>query len=124
MSSVSDGKPFFPSATPLEELPKATPPPIRELNENEKRNLLRKRETTLRELRVFLRDATNKLMAERRFKEFTKPVDPEEVKTLTLCACVYTHTSTYIPSDTCFLVYQLLLTVFLMFTLFADYLLV
>ena len=41
----------------------------------------------LRELRVFLRDATNKLLAERKFKEFAKPVDPEEVEV----ACTHTH---------------------------------
>ena len=84
-----------PSAMPLEELPKAAPPPIRELSESEKKNLLRKRQTTLRELRVFLRDATNKLMAERRFKEFTKPVDPEEVK-----RPQHTHAHTHIHAHT------------------------
>ena len=28
---------------------------------------------------MFLREATNKLLAERKFKEFSRPVDPEEV---------------------------------------------
>ena len=37
------------------------------------------RESVLRELRMFLRESTNKLLAERKFKEFTQPVDPEEV---------------------------------------------
>ena len=41
---------------------------------------MNQRESVLRELRVFLRDATNKLLAERKFKEFVKPVDPEEVR--------------------------------------------
>ena len=60
-------------------LPKAPPPPPRELTQDENDRLCRQRESVLRELRVFLRDATNKLLAERKFKEFTKPVDPEEV---------------------------------------------
>jgi SpoVK/Ycf46/Vps4 family AAA+-type ATPase len=63
----------------VEELPKAAPPPPQELTEVEKKKLIVRREATLRELRVFLRDSTNKLMAERKFKEFTKPVDPDEV---------------------------------------------
>lgn len=65
-------------------LPKASPPPPRELSEGEVKYLCKQRESVLRELRVFLRDATNKLLAERKFKEFTKPVDTEEVK-LYLC---------------------------------------
>lgn len=60
-------------------LPKAPPPPPRELTQDENDRLCRQREAVLRELRVFLRDATNKLLAERKFKEFTKPVDSEEV---------------------------------------------
>ena len=36
-------------------------------------------ENTLRELRIFLREITVKLMSDRKFKEFYKPVDLEEV---------------------------------------------
>ena len=36
-------------------------------------------ENTLRELRLFLRQIVWKLMADRKFKEFLKPVDLEEV---------------------------------------------
>jgi len=37
-------------------------------------------EDTLRELRIFLRDVTHRLAIDKRFRAFTKPVDPEEVK--------------------------------------------
>ena len=79
-------------------LPVAPPPVPRELTEEETDKLYRQREAVLRELRVFLRDATNKLLAERKFKEFTKPVDSEEVGVvhvivghgvcMCLCVCV------------------------------------
>jgi hypothetical protein len=72
----------------LEVLPVAPPPKPRELTEGEVDKIEKQREAVLRELRVFLRDATNKLLAERKFKEFAKPVDPEEVST---CS---THTQT------------------------------
>jgi hypothetical protein len=36
-------------------------------------------ENTMRELRIFLRDVHHKLIMDRRFKEFSKPVDLEEV---------------------------------------------
>lgn len=80
-------KPFLPppskpkplTTLPLETLPVASPPRPRELSREEVSRILRQREAVLRELRVFLRDATNKLLAERKFKEFVKPVDPEEV---------------------------------------------
>ena len=39
-------------------------------------------ENTLRELRIFLREITVKLMSDRKFKEFHKPVDLEEVRTM------------------------------------------
>lgn len=63
----------------MEELPVASPPKPRELSKAELSRIMSQREAVLRELRVFLRDATNKLLAERKFKEFVKPVDPEEV---------------------------------------------
>ena len=71
----------------LEVLPVAPPPKPRELTEGEVDKIEKQREAVLRELRVFLRDATNKLLAERKFKEFAKPVDPEEVEV----ACIRTH---------------------------------
>ena len=63
-----------------EQLPVAPPPKPRELTEDELKKMDRQSESVLRELRMFLRDATNKLLAERKFKEFTHPVDPEEVR--------------------------------------------
>ena len=65
---------------PVEQLAVAAAPEPRELTQIEQDKLLKQRQAILRELRVFLRDLTNKLLAERKFKEFTKPVDPEEVK--------------------------------------------
>jgi len=63
----------------FENLPVAPPPEPRELTQEELKKMDRQREAVLRELRVFLRDATNKLLAERKFKEFVNPVNPEEV---------------------------------------------
>ena len=65
---------------PVEQLAVAAAPEPRELTQTEREKVHKQREAILRELRVFLRDLTNKLLAERKFKEFTKPVDPEEVK--------------------------------------------
>ncbi|NWS66509.1 ATAD2 protein, partial [Crotophaga sulcirostris] len=64
---------------PLEVLPVAPPPKPRELTEEEIRKLEEQEEDTLRELRIFLRDVTHRLAIDRRFRAFTKPVDPEEV---------------------------------------------
>ncbi|XP_065843012.1 ATPase family AAA domain-containing protein 2-like isoform X2 [Oscarella lobularis] len=50
----------------------------RELSEKEKRRLEKERESTLRELRIFLRDLTNRLLADRKFTRFAKPVDKED----------------------------------------------
>ena len=58
----------------------ASPPKPREFTKEEWAKYTRQREAVLRELRMFLRDATNKLLAERKFKEFGKPVKPEEVR--------------------------------------------
>ncbi|XP_059195973.1 ATPase family AAA domain-containing protein 2-like isoform X2 [Centropristis striata] len=63
----------------LEVLPVAPPPPPRQLTEEEIRRLEEQEEDTLRELRLFLRDVTNRLSQDKRFKAFTKPVDLEEV---------------------------------------------
>ncbi|NXK06734.1 ATAD2 protein, partial [Herpetotheres cachinnans] len=64
---------------PLEVLPVAPPPKPRQLTEEEIRQLEEQEEDTLRELRIFLRDVTHRLVVDRRFRAFTKPVDPEEV---------------------------------------------
>ena len=61
------------------QLPLAPPPKSRQLAPGELNKMDRQRDSVLRELRIFLREATNKLMAERKFKEFTRPVGPEEV---------------------------------------------
>nr|XP_046256103.1 ATPase family AAA domain-containing protein 2-like isoform X2 [Scatophagus argus] len=63
----------------LEVLPVAPPPPSRQLTEEETQRLEEQEEDTLRELRLFLRDVTNRLSQDKRFKAFTKPVDLEEV---------------------------------------------
>ncbi|KAK5598483.1 hypothetical protein CRENBAI_010127 [Crenichthys baileyi] len=63
----------------LEVLPVASPPQPRQLTEEESRRLDEQEEDTLRELRLFLRDVTNRLSQDKRFKAFTKPVDLEEV---------------------------------------------
>ena len=63
----------------LEVLKEASPPKPRELSSEESKNLLDKEEATFRELRLFLRQVTWKLLADRKFKEFSKPVDLEEV---------------------------------------------
>ncbi|MBN3324700.1 ATAD2 protein, partial [Atractosteus spatula] len=63
----------------LEVLPVAPPPPPRQLSEAELQRLEEQEEDTLRELRLFLRDVTNRLAMDKRFRAFTKPVDIEEV---------------------------------------------
>ncbi|XP_039974151.1 ATPase family AAA domain-containing protein 2-like isoform X2 [Xiphias gladius] len=63
----------------LEMLPVAPPPPPRQLTEEETQKLEEQEEDTLRELRLFLRDVTNRLSQDKRFKAFTKPVDLDEV---------------------------------------------
>ncbi|XP_040020597.2 ATPase family AAA domain-containing protein 2 [Gasterosteus aculeatus] len=63
----------------LEVLPVAAPPPPRQLTPEETRRLEEQEEDTLRDLRLFLRDVTNRLSQDKRFKAFTKPVDLEEV---------------------------------------------
>ncbi|NXJ93769.1 ATAD2 protein, partial [Corythaixoides concolor] len=64
---------------PLEVLPVAPPPKPRQLTEEEIRKLEEQEEDMLRELRIFLRNVTHRLAVDRRFRAFTKPVDPEEV---------------------------------------------
>ena len=61
-------------------LPEAQCQKSRELTAQESKALLREEEAVLRELRLFLREITWKLLADRKFKEFSKPVDLEEVR--------------------------------------------
>ncbi|XP_041105794.1 ATPase family AAA domain-containing protein 2B-like isoform X2 [Polyodon spathula] len=63
----------------LEVLAPAVPPPPRQLSEEEQKKLEDQEETTLRELRLFLRDVTKRLANDKRFNIFAKPVDVEEV---------------------------------------------
>ncbi|KAM6900033.1 ATPase family AAA domain-containing protein 2-like [Xenentodon cancila] len=63
----------------LEILPVAPPSPPRQLSEQERLRLEEQEEVVLRELRLFLRNVTEELRLDRRFKIFTKPVDTEEV---------------------------------------------
>ncbi|KAM6349591.1 ATPase family AAA domain-containing protein 2-like [Podargus strigoides] len=64
---------------PLEVLPLAPPPAPRQLTDEQIRQPNEQEEDTLRELRIFLRDVTHRLVVDRRFRAFTKPVDPQEV---------------------------------------------
>ncbi|KAF4803144.1 ATPase family AAA domain-containing protein 2 [Turdus rufiventris] len=64
---------------PLEVLPIAPPPKPRKLTEEEIRQVEEQEEDTLRELRIYLRDVAERLVIDKRFKAFTKPIDPEEV---------------------------------------------
>ncbi|KAM6349589.1 ATPase family AAA domain-containing protein 2-like [Podargus strigoides] len=64
---------------PLEVLPLAPPPAPRQLTDEQIRQLEEQEEDTLRELRIFLRDVTHRLVVDRRFRAFTKPVDLQEV---------------------------------------------
>ncbi|MEE6463204.1 hypothetical protein FKM82_005816 [Ascaphus truei] len=63
----------------LEILPFAPPPDPRPLTAEELKRLAEQEEDTFRELRLFLRDVTHRLATDKRFRAFTKPVDPEEV---------------------------------------------
>ncbi|KAM4538680.1 ATPase family AAA domain-containing protein 2-like isoform 1-T2 [Odontesthes bonariensis] len=63
----------------MEILPLAPLPPPRQLSEQELLRLEEQEEDVLRKLRLFLRNVTERLMLDRRFKAFTKPVDIEEV---------------------------------------------
>ncbi|KAL1767908.1 ATPase family AAA domain-containing protein 2 [Sigmodon hispidus] len=63
----------------LEVLPVAPPPGPRPLTEEEVKRLEEQEEDTFRELRIFLRNVTHRLAIDKRFRVFTKPVDPDEV---------------------------------------------
>ncbi|XP_074542266.1 ATPase family AAA domain-containing protein 2-like isoform X2 [Halichoeres trimaculatus] len=63
----------------VEILPVAPMPQPRRLPDDEQRRLEEQEEDVLRELRLFLRNVTERLSLDRRFKAFSKPVDIEEV---------------------------------------------
>ncbi|XP_015256435.1 PREDICTED: ATPase family AAA domain-containing protein 2-like isoform X1 [Cyprinodon variegatus] len=63
----------------VEILPVAPLPYQRQMSEQERLRLEEQEEDVLRELRLFLTNLTERLMLDRRFKAFTKPVDIEEV---------------------------------------------
>ncbi|KAM4725926.1 ATPase family AAA domain-containing protein 2-like [Anableps anableps] len=63
----------------MEILPVAPLPPLRQMSEQERLRVEEQEEDVLRELRLFLRNLTERLMVDRRFKAFIKPVDIEEV---------------------------------------------
>lgn len=63
----------------LEVLPVAPPPEPRLLTAEEVKQLEEQEEDTFRELRIFLRNVTHRLAIDKRFRVFTKPVDPDEV---------------------------------------------
>ncbi|KAJ8000138.1 hypothetical protein DPEC_G00201730 [Dallia pectoralis] len=63
----------------MEVLPLAPPSPPRQMTVRELLCLEDQEEDTLRELRLFLRNVTERLSRDRRFKAFNKPVDVEEV---------------------------------------------
>ena len=59
----------------VEVLPLAPLPPSRQLPEQDRLRLEEQEEDVLRELRLFLRNVTERLTLDRRFKAFTKPVE-------------------------------------------------
>ena len=64
----------------LEVLQKAPTPEPRKLTTSELKRIHEQEESTLRELRLFLRDVINKLGRDRKFAIFAKPVDIEDVR--------------------------------------------
>lgn len=62
-----------------EELPVAPTPEPRPLTESELKKLGKQEDVQLRQLRMFLREILGKLIRDRRFQLFVKPVDVEEV---------------------------------------------
>lgn len=63
---------------PPEPLPLAPPPPKRPMTAEEEREVAREASSAQRQLRIYLRHVLYRLLAERRFKCFAKPVAPEE----------------------------------------------
>ncbi|KAK7898164.1 hypothetical protein WMY93_019017 [Mugilogobius chulae] len=76
----SELKPVFVLSLSTNRDPPSGPaPPPRQLSEQERHRLEEQEEDVQRELRLFLRNITERLSLDRRFKSFTKPVDIEEV---------------------------------------------
>lgn len=73
----------------MEDLPVAAPPPVRKLTAVELNKVRQREEATLRELRLFLRDILNKLVRDRRFAVFARPVDPAEVCLCMIILCLF-----------------------------------
>lgn len=72
-------RPKRPPPEQMPALPAAPPPEPRKLTPSELERLRQQEEATLRELRLFLRDILTKLMRDRRYSMFAKPVDALEV---------------------------------------------
>lgn len=60
----------------------AAPPEPQPLTAKEVQQLEEQEEDTFRELRIFLRSVTHRLAIDKRFRVFTKPVDPDEIVSL------------------------------------------
>ncbi|PIK51423.1 putative ATPase family AAA domain-containing protein 2 [Apostichopus japonicus] len=67
------------AAKALEVIPVAEPQQPQRLTETEEFKLRESEEATLRELRIFLREVLSRIALERKFRNFAKAVDPEEV---------------------------------------------
>uniref|UniRef100_A0A914V3C8 Bromo domain-containing protein n=1 Tax=Plectus sambesii TaxID=2011161 RepID=A0A914V3C8_9BILA len=63
---------------PTAPLPVAPPAPVRKLSEWELKQINKQEQNLLRELRIFLREMLGRLIRDRRFNIFAKPVDPED----------------------------------------------
>uniref|UniRef100_A0A8C6S986 Bromo domain-containing protein n=1 Tax=Neogobius melanostomus TaxID=47308 RepID=A0A8C6S986_9GOBI len=78
LRQAAEAPPPTTSTLSVEVLPLAPPPPLRQPSEQERHQLEEQEEDTLRELRLFLRQVTERLTYDRRFKVFTKPVDTKK----------------------------------------------
>ncbi|XP_029976101.1 ATPase family AAA domain-containing protein 2-like [Salarias fasciatus] len=68
-----------PETGTLEVLPPAPLPPPHQLSQQERLHLEEQEEDVLRELRLLLRNVTERLILDRRFRAFSRPLDLEEV---------------------------------------------
>ncbi|KAH6921688.1 hypothetical protein HPB50_003966 [Hyalomma asiaticum] len=79
VKAATPPRPKRPPPSQMPPLPAAPPPEPRKLTPTELERLRQQEEATLRELRLFLRDILTKLMRDRRYSMFAKPVDASEV---------------------------------------------